>query len=242
MEINMKYKKIVKGIFKERPNRFIAHVEIDGKLEIVHVKNTGRCKEILKPGVTVYLEESDNPKRKTKYDLVAAVKEELPCDNKIINIDSQVPNQVADEWLKKGNVFSENAVIKREVTYGDSRFDFYIEDGERKAFLEVKGVTLEHDGRASFPDAPTLRGVKHINELIKCMEEGYEAYILFVIQMKGIKSFSPNDETHSEFGGALRSAVKAGVKVVAMDCEVRENGLEIRDEVEVRLHGRGDKE
>ena len=235
MEINMKYKKIVKGIFKERPNRFIAHVEIDGKLEVVHVKNTGRCREILKPGVIVYLEESDNPNRKTKYDLVAAVKEELPWENKIINIDSQVPNQVAEEWLKNGNIFSSEAVIKREVTYGDSRFDFYIEDGERKAFLEVKGVTLEHDGRASFPDAPTLRGVKHINELIKCMEEGYEAYILFVIQMKGIHTFSPNDKTHPEFGGALRKAVAAGVNVIAMDCEVWEDGLEIRDEVEVRL-------
>ena len=231
----MKYRKIVKGIFKERPNRFIAHVEIDGKLEIVHVKNTGRCREILKPGVVVYLEESDNPNRKTKYDLVAAVKEELPWENKIINIDSQVPNQVAEEWLKKGNIFSSKAVIKREVTYGESRFDFYIEDGDRKVFLEVKGVTLEYDGKASFPDAPTLRGVKHINELIGCMEKGYEAYILFVIQMKGISSFSPNDVTHPEFGCALRQACDAGVKIVAMDCEVYEDGLEIRDEVRVVL-------
>ena len=231
----MKYKKIVKGIFKERPNRFIAHVEIDGKLEVVHVKNTGRCREILKPGVIVYLEESDNPNRKTKYDLVAAVKEELPWENKIINIDSQVPNQVAEEWLKKGNIFSSEAVIKREVTYGDSRIDFYIEDGERKAFLEVKGVTLEYDGKASFPDAPTLRGVKHINELIGCMEKGYEAYILFVIQMKGISTFSSNDITHPEFGQVLRQAKAAGVKIVAMDCEASEDGLEIRDEVRVVL-------
>lgn len=235
MEINMKYKKIVKGIFKERPNRFIAHVEIDGKLEVVHVKNTGRCREILKPGVIVYLEESDNPNRKTKYDLVAAVKEELPWENKIINIDSQVPNQVAEEWLKKGNIFSSEAVIKREVTYGESRFDFYIEDGGRKAFLEVKGVTLEYDGKASFPDAPTLRGVKHINELMGCMEKGYEAHILFVIQMKGISTFSSNDITHPEFGQVLRQAKAAGVKIVAMDCEASEDGLEIRDEVRVVL-------
>lgn len=231
----MKYKKIVKGIFKERPNRFIAHVEIDGKLEVVHVKNTGRCREILKPGVIVYLEESDNPNRKTKYDLVAAVKEELPWENKIINIDSQVPNQVAEEWLKKGNIFSSEAVIKREVTYGESRFDFYIEDGGRKAFLEVKGVTLEYDGKASFPDAPTLRGVKHINGLIGCTEKGYEAYILFVIQMKGISTFSSNDITHPEFGQVLRQAKTAGVKIIAMDCETSEDGLEIRDEVSVVL-------
>ena len=188
-----------------------------------------------KAGSGVYLEESDNPNRKTKYDLVAAVKEELPWENKIINIDSQVPNQVAEEWLKKGNIFSSEVVIKREVTYGESRFDFYIEDGNRKVFLEVKGVTLEHDGKASFPDAPTLRGVKHINELIGCMEKGYEAYILFVIQMKGISSFSPNDVTHPEFGSALRYAQDSGVKIIAMDCEVYEDGLEIRDQVRVVL-------
>ena len=176
----MKYTKIKAGVFLERLNRFIAKVLIDGKIETVHVKNTGRCRELLVPEAKVYLFASDNPNRKTKYDLIAV---EKVTDRGIIlvNMDSQVPNDVVAEWLPKSKLFSLNAVIKREVKFGNSRFDFYVGDGERKAFIEVKGVTLENDGVVSFPDAPTERGVKHINELVSCLSEGFEAYIIFVV-------------------------------------------------------------
>ena len=230
----MKYKHIVEATFLERPNRFIAHVDIKGERETVHVKNTGRCKELLIPGSRVYLAVADNPERKTKYDLVAVEKvreNKLPL---LINMDSQIVNDVASEWLAKGLLFSNKAVIRREVTYGKSRFDFYIEDGERKVFLEVKGVTLEHDGIASFPDAPTERGIKHIHELIKCMEEGYEAYILFVIQMKEMKWFQPNDITHKAFGDALRKAEQSGVKILAYDCKISQDFIEIDQPVVVK--------
>lgn len=231
----MKYKNIVKGTFIERPNRFIAYAEIEGKIEKTHVKNTGRCRELLLPGSSVYLEVSDNPDRKTKYDLVAVEKIRDGKASLLINMDSQAPNNAAEKWLKKGNIFSENAIIKREVRYGKSRFDFYIEDGERKAFLEVKGVTLEENGLALFPDAPTERGIKHIEELISCMDEGYEAYILFVIQMKEMYAFSPNDKTHPDFGGALRKAADKGVKVLAVDCNVGTDYMELDRYIEVRL-------
>lgn len=227
----MKYKNIVEGKFIERPNRFIAKVEIDGVTETVHVKNTGRCRELLVKGSTVCLEKSNNPERKTGYDLIAVLKN----GNNIINMDSQIPNAVTEEWLKKGNLFSKNAVIRREVTHNKSRFDFYIEDGDRKIFLEVKGCTLETDGIARFPDAPTERGVKHINELIDCKNLGFEAYILFVIQMKGIKHFEPNDITHKAFGDALRRAEKSGVKILAYDCIVTPDSIEIDKEVKVLL-------
>ena len=227
----MKYKSIVKGKFIERPNRFIAKVEIEGVTETVHVKNTGRCRELLVKGATVYLEKSDNPLRKTQYDLISVFK-----NNKtLINIDSQIPNAVTEEWLKKGNIFSKNALIRREVTHNKSRFDFYIEEEKRKIFLEVKGCTLETDGIARFPDAPTQRGVKHINELIECISEGYEAYILFVIQMKGINHFEPNDTTHKAFGDALRQAEKSGVKILAYDCIVSPNSIVIDKEIKVKL-------
>ena len=226
----MKYENIVRGIFKERPNRFIAKVEIDGKCETVHVKNTGRCKELLVPKAIVYLEKSDNPLRKTLYDLIAVVKNGM-----LINIDSQIPNYVAEEWLKLGTLFSKNALIRREVTYKKSRFDFYIEDGDRRIFLEVKGCTLEENSVARFPDAPTERGVKHINELIECISEGYEAYILFVIQMKGVAYFEPNDKTHKAFGDALRNAQQKGVKILAFDCIVTPDSIEIDNEIKVRL-------
>lgn len=226
----MKYENIVRGIFKERPNRFIAKVEIDGKCETVHVKNTGRCKELLVPKAIVYLEKSDNPLRKTLYDLIAVVKNGM-----LINIDSQIPNYVAEEWLKLGTLFSKNALIRREVSYKKSRFDFYIEDGDRRIFLEVKGCTLEENGVARFPDAPTERGVKHINELIECISEGYEAYILFVIQMKGVAYFEPNDKTHKAFGDALRNAQQKGVKILAFDCIVTPDSIEIDNEIKVRL-------
>ena len=231
----MKYTKIIKGSFLSRPNRFIAKVLIDGKEETVHVKNTGRCKELLIPGASVYLYVSDNPLRKTKYDLIAVEKIREGKAPLLVNMDSQVPNTVADEWLHKCGLFSSDAVIRREVTYGKSRFDFYIEDGEHKAFLEVKGVTLENDGVASFPDAPTERGVKHINELITAVSDGYEGYILFVIQMKEISYMTPNDATHKAFGDALREAEKAGVKILAVDCIVTPDSIVCDKPVKVKL-------
>jgi len=231
----MKYNKIVRGKFISRPNRFIAKVEIDGSTETVHVKNTGRCRELLVPGCTVYLSESDNPERKTKYDLVTVIKDRDDLPSLMINMDSQVANDAAGEWLCRGELFSKDAVVRREVKYGNSRFDFYIEDGERKAFLEVKGVTLEFDGTAMFPDAPTERGVKHLGELASCMEDGYEAYVLFVIQMKGVHVFRPNDTMHKEFGDALRNAAKAGVRVIAMDSIVTEDSITIDSEVKIEL-------
>jgi sugar fermentation stimulation protein A len=226
----MKYKKVVEGRFISRPNRFIAYVEIDGKAETVHVKNTGRCKELLTDNATVYLSVSDNPQRKTKYDLIAVKKGEL-----LINMDSQIPNDVCEKWLKKGVLFSENAIIKREYTYKKSRFDFYIEDGERKIFLEVKGCTLENNGIASFPDAPTERGIKHIKELISALDDGYEAYNFFVIQMKGVTEFRPNDITHKAFGDALREAKSKGVKILAYDSVVTPDSIEIDKKVNVNL-------
>ena len=211
----MKHGKVKKGIFVSRQNRFCATVSVDGKNETVHVKNTGRLKELLVPGAQVFLTVSENPARKTKYDLVTVCKGE-----RLVCIDSQAANAVAHEWLLKSLFFGENADIRREVVFGNSRFDFYIENGKSKSFLEVKGCTLERDGAALFPDVPTERGVKHINELCGCVEAGYDAYILFVIQMKGVKSFCPNDETHPEFGKALRKAYEKGVKIIAVDCLV----------------------
>ena len=226
----MKYLNIEEAVFKERPNRFIAYVETRNGREICHVKNTGRCKELLQPDATIYVQRNDNPARKTKLDLIGVKKNQY-----LINMDSQAPNVAVKEWLKAGNLFSETAKIYPEKKYGDSRFDFYIEDGERKAFMEVKGVTLESDGVCAFPDAPTERGMKHIRELIKCMEEGYEAYILFVIQMSPVKYLKPNDVTHKAFGDALREAKKAGVHVLARDCRITIDSMEIMNEVEVRL-------
>ena len=226
----MKYKKVVEGRFISRPNRFIAYVEINGKTETVHVKNTGRCKELLTDNATVFLSVSDNPARKTKYDIIAVKKGEL-----LINVDSQIPNDVCEKWLEKGFLFSQNATIKREHTYKSSRFDFYIEDGERKIFLEVKGCTLENDGIASFPDAPTERGVKHIKELVSAVNDGYEAYIFFVIQMKGVKEFRSNDITHKAFGDALREAKRKGVNILAYDSLVTPDSIEIDREIYINL-------
>ena len=226
----MKYSNIERAFFKERPNRFIAYVETEEGREICHVKNTGRCKELLTSDAVVYVQRNDNPARKTKLDLIGVEKGDY-----LINMDSQAPNAAVKEWLQAGNLFSKNAAVYSEKTYGESRFDFYIEDGERKAFMEVKGVTLELDGVCRFPDAPTERGVKHIRELIKCMENGYEAYILFVIQMSPVKYLEPNDATHKAFGDALREAAKAGVHVMARDCKVTIDSMEIMNEVEVRV-------
>lgn len=230
----MKYKEVVKGVFKERPNRFIAKVEIDGNEETVHVKNTGRCKELLLENSVVYLSVSDNPLRKTKYDLIA-VEKQNENGTVLINMDSQAPNDMVAEWLKKGVLFSKNAIIKREVTFGKSRFDFYVEDSNNKAFIEVKGVTLENNGVALFPDAPTERGVKHIKELCSCVEKGYSAYIIFVIQMSGINLFKPNDATHKEFGDALRQAEKAGVSILAYDSVVTNESVCINKPIMIEL-------
>ena len=226
----MKYLNMEQARFKERPNRFIAYVETVNGREICHVKNTGRCKELLPEDAVVYVQRNDNPTRKTKLDLITVEKNQY-----LINMDSQAPNQAVREWLEAGNLFSERAKIYPEKKYGESRFDFYIEDGDRKAFMEVKGVTLELDGVCRFPDAPTERGVKHIKELQKCLEDGYEAYILFVIQMSPVKYLEPNDVTHKAFGEALREAAKAGVQVMARDCLVTIDSMEIMSEVEVRL-------
>lgn len=232
----MKYERVVKGSFLSRPNRFIAKVAINGREETVHVKNTGRCRELLVEGATVYLSVSDNISRRTKYDLIAVLKERSGKPPLLINMDSQIPNYVCEEWLGKGLLFSKNAKIKREYTYKSSRFDFYIEDGERKIFLEVKGCTLENGGIASFPDAPTERGVKHIRELISATYEGYEAYVLFVIQMKEMTEIQPNDITHKEFGDALREASQNGVKIVAYDCIVKPDEITIDKEIKVNLN------
>lgn len=231
----MRYKNIVKATFISRPNRFIANVMVDGAPVTVHVKNTGRCRELLVPGATVFLEKSDNPARKTLYDLVAVQK-----GKRLVNMDSQIPNAAAYEWISAGGFKKDVTLLKREVTFGNSRFDLYLEYTDetgktRKAFVEVKGVTLEDDGVVRFPDAPTERGIKHIHELTECLKEGYEAYLLFVIQMKDVKYFEPDREIHRDFADALREASERGVQVLAYDCEVTENSMEIRDPVEVRL-------
>lgn len=226
----MKYSNIERAVFKERPNRFIAYVETKNGREVCHVKNTGRCRELLTPDAIVYVQRNDNPARKTKLDLISVEKKPY-----LVNMDSQAPNHAVKEWLSAGNLFSSGAKVFSEKTYGESRFDFYIEDGERKAFMEVKGVTLEIDGVCRFPDAPTERGVKHIRELMKCLKEGYEAYILFAIQMSPVKYLEPNDVTHKAFGDALREAAKAGVHVMARDCHITTDSMKIMNEVEVRL-------
>ncbi|MDD4402856.1 MAG: DNA/RNA nuclease SfsA [Desulfitobacteriaceae bacterium] len=226
----MKYKNIHKAKFIDRPNRFIAQVELDGAVQVCHVKNTGRCKELLRSGSLVYLEENSNPNRKTKYDLVAVEKEKL-----LVNIDSQAPNKVMKEWLEAGGVYPNSTLVYPEVKHGNARVDFYIEDEKRKAFIEVKGVTLENDGVAAFPDAPTERGVKHIYHLIDVLKEGYEAYLVFVIQFKPVKHLIPNDITHAKFGIALREAVAAGVHVLAYDCIVTPNSMQLDQVVQVQL-------
>lgn len=226
----MKYENTKRAVFLDRPNRFIAHVNLNGQTETVHVKNTGRCKELLIPGTEVILEESVNPARKTKYDLICVNK-----SGRWINMDSQVPNKAAAEWIRAGRLFPEEVTLKTEKVYGNSRFDIYVESPCRKAFIEVKGVTLEENDIARFPDAPTQRGVKHVEELIRCQEDGYEAYLLFVIQMKGIREFEPNWSTHPQFGEVLQKAQNAGVHLLAYDCLIREDYIEIQDPVPIRL-------
>lgn len=233
----MKYQKVVSGKFISRPNRFIAMVDINGFEETVHVKNTGRCKELLVPGAKVYLADESDKNRKTKYDLIAVEKRLPNGEILLINMDSQAPNQVAHEFFLSSDFFGESVQIKREVKFQNSRFDFLIIDENKNEphFVEVKGVTLEENGNAMFPDAPTERGVKHIEELIAAKRQGYKASIFFVIQFKGAETFLPNDKTHSEFGRVLRKAVKAGVNVFAFDCIVSENSLEISTPVKISL-------
>ena len=225
----MHYDNMTPGIFLARPNRFIAHIEINGAVEICHVKNTGRCRELLIPGCTVWCQRSDNPNRKTKYDLIAVQK-----GDRLINMDSQAPNKAAGEWLASGGLGAVSE-LRAEVKHGDSRYDFsFVKDGKR-CFLEVKGCTLEQDGVCAFPDAPTERGAKHIRGLTAAAREGCGAYILFVIQMSDVKYIRPHDETDPEFGRALREAAQNGVRVLAVDCAVTPDTMQIRLPVLVKL-------
>lgn len=225
----MRYENMVPGIFHARPNRFVAQVEIGGILQSVHVKNTGRCRELLPPGAEVWCQESGNPSRKTRFDLIAVKK-----GGRIINMDSQAPNTAAGEWLRRGGL-GELSGLRAEQVHGDSRFDFSFTRGGKPCFLEVKGVTLENDGVCAFPDAPTERGTKHLRGLIRAAEEGYGAYVLFVIQMSGVKYLMPNDATDPAFGRALREAAAAGVRLLAMDCLVTPDTMTIQSPVEILL-------
>ena len=225
----MKYGKMVPGKFLTRPNRFIAHVEIEGKQEVCHVKNTGRCRELLPPGAQVWCEVAGNPARKTKFDLITVKK-----GQRLINMDSQAPNAAVKEWLSAGGLgVVEN--LRPETVHGGSRFDFSFTLEGRPCLLEVKGVTLETDGVCAFPDAPTERGARHLRELAQAAREGYGAYVLFVIQMSDVQFLHPNDATDPEFGLALREAAAAGVQVMAMDCRVEIDGMTIGKPVEVLL-------
>lgn len=226
----MKYSHIKKGIFLARPNRFIAHVEIDGQEEVCHVKNTGRCKELLIPGACVYVQQASNANRKTKYDLIAVEKEDM-----LINIDSQIPNAVFAEWAAQGNLWKDIAYIKREYTYGSSRLDFYVETKLEKILVEVKGVTLEENGVAKFPDAPTERGIKHVMELCKSIDKGYKGYLIFIIQMDSVRYFTPNNKTHKAFGEALKTAQQKGVQLLAFSCAVTKDSIQIKERVKIKL-------
>ena len=226
----MNYKeKMVAGKFIARPNRFIAHIEIDGQTQVCHVKNTGRCRELLPPGATVYCADCLSDSRKTRYDLITVQK-----GNRLINMDSQAPNHAVKEWLEQG-ILGQLENIKSETTFGHSRFDFSFYKDGKLCFLEVKGVTLENDGVCAFPDAPTERGVKHLRELTKLSQEGYGAYIMFVIQMEDVKYLHPNDATDTKFAAALREAAANGVQILAVDCHVTEDTMEIRNSVPVKL-------
>ena len=225
----MKYENMVSGRFLARPNRFIAHVEIGGNKEIVHVKNTGRCRELLTVGTEVWCHFDPNPARKTHYDLITVRK-----SDRLINMDSQAPNAAAKEWLLSGGL-GDIQNLKAESFHGDSRFDFSFTKDGKTCYLEVKGVTLENDGVCAFPDAPTERGVKHLRGLAALAQQGYGAYVLFVIQMPDVKYLHPNDATDPAFGAALRDAAAAGVQILAMDCAVTENTMDIRLPVLVKL-------
>ena len=226
----MIYEHILPAVFVDRPNRFIAHVELNGRTEVCHVKNTGRCRELLVPGCRVYVQHQPSPARKTAYDLIAVEKE-----GRLINMDAGAPNQVFGEFVRTGRFLREWPLIRPETVHGDSRFDFYLEAPGRRLFAEVKGVTLEDGGVTRFPDAPTERGVKHLEGLARCVQEGYEAWAVFVIQMEGACRMEPNRRTHPAFADALRQAAQAGVHLLALDCRTEPALLEIRRPVEIRL-------
>ena len=226
----MTYSNIAGAVFVDRPNRFIAHVELDGHLQVCHVKNTGRCRELLVPGARVLVQRIDKPGRKTDLDLIGVWK-----GQRLINMDAAAPNRVFAEWALAGGFLPGLTLLKAEAVHGDSRFDFYLEAGPRRGFVEVKGVTLEEDGVVRFPDAPTERGVKHLRGLERCVQEGYQAWAVFVIQMEGVRHFSPNWATHPQFGQALIQAQSAGVRLLAMDCHVTETSLAIRAQVPIKL-------
>lgn len=225
----MKYKNMVPGIFMSRPNRFVAHVKIEGREEVVHVKNTGRCRELLPEGATVWCQRSDNPNRKTQYDLICVEKGE-----RLINMDSQAPNSAVGEWLRGGG-FGAVSDVRAEVTYQNSRFDFAFQKDGKACFMEIKGVTLENQGICAFPDAPTTRGTKHLKELIAAAKAGFDAYVLFVIQMSDVQYLHPNDVTDPAFSEALREASQAGVTVLAMDCEITPDTMRLRQPVPICL-------
>ena len=220
---------MVSGVFRSRPNRFIAHVEIGGEMQVVHVKNTGRCRELLVPGCRVWCQRADNPARKTQYDLIAVEK-----GTRLIFMDSQAPNRAAGEWLASGGL-GEIDNLRPETTHGDSRFDFSFTRAGNPCFLEVKGVTLEADGVCAFPDAPTQRGAKHLRGLAEAARQGHGAYVLFVIQMEDVKYLHPNDRTDPAFGTALREAAQHGVQVLAVQCRVTPESMEITEFVPVEL-------
>ena len=224
----MKYSDIYKGTFLERPNRFIAICEIDGKEEVCHVKNTGRCRELLVKGATVYLEKSSNPNRKTQFDLIAVEK-----NDRLINMDSQIPNFVVAESLNK--IFSDITFVKQEYKYGNSRFDIYVETETEKIFVEVKGVTLEDNGVVRFPDAPTERGIKHLKELQKAVKEGYRACVVFLVQMQDVKYFEPNYKTHPEFAKELKNAYENGVEIFVYDSVVTPEEIIMNNKVEIKM-------
>lgn len=226
----MIYENILPAVFVDRPNRFIAHVELNGRLEVCHVKNTGRCRELLIPGCRVYVQHQPSPTRKTAYDLIAVEKGE-----RLLNMDANAPNRIFGEYVRAGRFLRGWSVIRPEMTHGDSRFDFYLESPGHRLFAEVKGVTLEDDGVMRFPDAPTERGVKHLEGLARCVQEGYEAWAVFVIQTENVRWMEPNRRTHPAFADALRQAAQAGVHLLALDCHTEPDRLEIRRPVEIRL-------
>ena len=225
----MRYANMVPGIFQNRPNRFIAHVEMDGQIQVVHVKNTGRCRELLVPGTRVWCQRAENPARKTGFALIAVEK-----GHRLINMDSQAPNAAVREWLEAGGL-GEIGNLRAETVHGDSRFDFSFTLAGKPCFLEVKGVTLENDGICAFPDAPTLRGAKHLRGLAQAARQGFGAYVLFVIQMEDVKYLHPNDRTDPAFAEALRTAAAEGVQVLAVECRVTPQSMEITEFVPVKL-------
>lgn len=226
----MTYENVREARFLRRPNRFIAHVLLGGEETVCHVKNTGRCRELLLPGATVYVQQAANPARKTGWDLIAVHKGE-----RLINMDAAAPNAVFCEWLREGGLGFVPTLVRPECQRGDSRFDFYFEHDGKPAFAEVKGVTLEEDGVVLFPDAPTERGVKHLHGLIRCVQDGFEAWAVFVVQMRGVKYFEPNRDMHPAFAEALREARDAGVHLLALDCEVSPESLRISEKVPIQL-------